>query len=135
MSDHRGLGQWCSTLFYADPNHKFRLVSAYNIGRHKSRGDSRIYQQQIWHIQNNTLAHSPSRLFVVDFISQLQTWQQQGGRLLIFIDMNEHVLNGHLAKYMKKMGLREAMHQVWGINKPHTFFRGTEPINGVYVLP
>jgi hypothetical protein len=31
-SNHRGLGQWCSTLFYADPNQKFRLVSAYNVG-------------------------------------------------------------------------------------------------------
>ncbi len=130
-SNHRGLGQWCSTLFHADPNHKFRLVSAHNVGQHKSRGDSTIYQQQIWHIQNNALAHYPSRLFVMDFISQLQTWQQQGDRLLIFIDMNEHVLNGHLAKYMKKMSLREATHQVWGINEPHTYFRGTEPIDGV----
>ncbi len=34
-SDHRGLRRWCSTLFYADPNHKFRLVLAYNVGRHK----------------------------------------------------------------------------------------------------
>jgi hypothetical protein len=72
-SDHRGLGQWCSTLFYADPNHKFRLVLAYNVGRHKPQGDSTKYQQQIWHIQNNALDLSPSRLFVMDFIAQLQT--------------------------------------------------------------
>ncbi len=45
--DHRGLGRWCSTLFYADPNRKFRLVSAYNVGRQKPRGDSTIFQQQI----------------------------------------------------------------------------------------
>jgi hypothetical protein len=46
--------------------------------------------------------------------------------------MNEHVLNGHLAKYMLKIILREATHQGWGINKPHTYFRGTEPIDGVW---
>jgi hypothetical protein len=70
----------------------------------------------------------------MDFIAQLQTWQQQGDHLLIFIDMNEHVLNGHLAKYMLKMGLREATHQGWGINEPHTYFRSTEPIDGVWHL-
>ncbi len=33
---------------------------------------------------------------------------------------------------MLKMGLREATHQGWGINKPHTYFRSTEPIDGVW---
>ncbi len=130
-SDQRGLRQWCSPLFYADPNHKFRLIAAYDVGRNKSRVDSTIYQQQIWHIQNNALAHSPSLLFVVDFISQLQIWQQQGDRLLIFIDMNKNVLTRHLAKYMTKIGLKEVTHWEWGINKLHTYFRGTEPIDGV----
>jgi hypothetical protein len=46
--------------------------------------------------------------------------------------MKEHALNGHLSKYMLKMGLREATHQGWGINEPHTYFRGTEPIDGVW---
>ncbi len=31
--DHRGLGWWCSTLFYAISNHGFCIVSAYNVGR------------------------------------------------------------------------------------------------------
>jgi hypothetical protein len=81
-------------------------VLAYNVGGHKSQGDSTIYQQQIRHIQNNTLAHSLSRLFVVEFISQLQTWQRQGNHLLIFIDMNKHVLNRHLAKYIEENGFK-----------------------------
>ena len=122
--DHRGLGRWCSTLFYADPNHKFRLVSAYNVGRQKPRGDSTIFQQQVRYIQNHDLPHLPSCLFIIDFVAQLQAWQRQGGRLLIFINMNEHILRGHhLAKYMLKMGLMEATHTRWGTtNKPHTYF-------------
>ncbi len=112
--DHRGLGRWCSTLFYADPNHKFRLVSAYNIGRQKPWGDSTIFQQQIRYIQNHDLSHSPSQLFTIDFVAQLQTWHRQGDCLLIFIDMNEHILRGHLSKYLRKMGLVEATHTRWG---------------------
>jgi hypothetical protein len=38
--DHQGLGRWCSTLFYLDPHRRFWLVSAYNMGRQKPRGDS-----------------------------------------------------------------------------------------------
>ncbi len=51
--DHPGLGRWCSTLFYLDPHHRFRLVSAYNVHRQKLRGDSTIYQQQVRYIQTN----------------------------------------------------------------------------------
>jgi hypothetical protein len=131
-SDYRGLGRWCLTLFYADPNHKFRLVSAYNIGRQRPRGDSTIHQQQVQYIQHHDLDLLPAHLFVVDFIAQLQTWQKQGDHLLIFIDMNEHILKGHLAWYMLKMGLAEATHQVWRTKEPHTYFQGTEPIDGVW---
>ncbi len=53
--------------------------------------------------------------------------------MLIFIDMNEHILRGHLAKYMLKMGLMEATHPRWDTDdEPHTYFRGTEPIDGVW---
>ncbi len=69
---------------------------------------------------------------MVDFIAQLQIWQWQGDHLLIFIDMNMHVLQGHLANYILKMGLKEATHPRWGELEPHTYFRGTEPINGVW---
>jgi hypothetical protein len=120
--NHRGLGRSCLTLFYADPNHKFRLVSAYNVGRQRPRGDSTTYQQQVQYIQHHDLDLLPACLFVVDFVAQLQTWQKLGDRLLIFIDMNKHILKGHLARYVLKMGLAEATHQVWGTEEPHTYF-------------
>ncbi len=46
--------------------------------------------------------------------------------------MNEHILKDHLARYMLKMGLAEATHQVWGTEEPRTYFRGMEPIEGVW---
>ncbi len=45
--DFRGLGCWCSTLMYVDKNHRFRIVSAYNVGRQAPQGDSTIFQQQL----------------------------------------------------------------------------------------
>jgi hypothetical protein len=31
--DFRGLGRWCSTVFYADPGHRTCIISTYNVGR------------------------------------------------------------------------------------------------------
>jgi hypothetical protein len=92
--DHQGLGRWCSTLLYLDPHHRFQLVSEYNMGHQKPRVDSTIYQQQVRYIQTNRVDLSLSRLFITDFVAQLQVWQQEGDPLLIFMDVNEHILRG-----------------------------------------
>ncbi len=91
------IGCWCSTLMYADKNHRFRIVLVYNVGRQAPRGDSTIFQQQLQYIQNHHLSTTLRRLFTIDFLATLQVWHQQGDRLLIFMDMNEHILNGPLA--------------------------------------
>jgi hypothetical protein len=133
--DFRGLGRWCSTLFYSNPMHRTRVVAAYNVGRQSPKGLKTIYQQQVCHIQTHDLNTSPSRLFLMDFLAQLQVWQHQGDRLLIFMDMNEHVLRGTVAHYLLLMGLVEAMHQHWGTVEPHTFIGGVDPIDWVWHTP
>jgi hypothetical protein len=53
----------------------------------------------------------------------------------MFMDMNEHILWGGLAKYLLNMGLQEATQTNWGSLELHTYGRGTEPIDGVWFLP
>ncbi len=130
--DFRGLGQWCLTVFYADPSHRTHRILTYNVGRHAPRRDSTIYQQQLRYIQNHGLDTTPSRLFTVDFVAQLQVWQCQGDRLIAFMDMNEQVLTSHVARRLLAMGLREATHSQWGETEPHTYVRSLEPINAVW---
>jgi hypothetical protein len=127
-----GLGCWCLTAFYADPSHCTCIISAYNVGRHAPRGDRVIYQQQLRYIQNHGLDSTPSCLFTVDFVAQLQVWQRQGDRLLVFMYMNEHILTGRVACRLLAMGLREAMHSQWGETELHTYGRGLEPIDAVW---
>jgi hypothetical protein len=69
---------------------------------------------------------------MTNFLAMLQVWHQQGDRLLIFIDMNEHILNGPLAKCMLRMGLEKATHQHWQDIEPHTYVGGKEPIDAVF---
>ncbi len=102
------------------------------MGRHAPRGDSTIYQQQLRYIQNHGLDSTPSRLFTIDFVAQLQVWQHQGDRLLVFMDMNKHVLTGCVTRRLLAMGLHEATHSQWGGMEPHTYVRGLEPIDAVW---
>jgi hypothetical protein len=104
------LSQWCLTVFYADPGHCTCIISAYNVGRQTPRRDSMIYQQQLRNIQNQQLNTMPSSLFIINFIAQLQVWQRHGDRLLLFMDMNEHILTGRVACRLLAMGLRKATH-------------------------
>jgi len=71
----------------------------------------------------------------MDFLAQLQVWQRQGDRLLIFMDMNKHVLRRTMAHYLLSMGLVEATHQHWGTEEPHRFIGGVDPIDGVWHTP
>jgi hypothetical protein len=130
--DFRGVGWWCLTVFYADPSHPTCIISAYNVGRHAPRGDSMIYQQQLKYIQNHGLDSTSSHLFTVDFVAQLQVWQCQGDRLLVFMDMNEHILTGCIARRLLSMGLRKATHSQWGEMEPYTYVHGSGPINAVW---
>ena len=132
--DFCSLGQWCSTLFYSDPTHRTRVVAVYNVGRQSPKGLKTIYLQQVRHIQTHQLNTSPSWLFLMHFLAQLQVWQCQGDRLLIFMDMNEHVLCGTVACHLLSMGLVEMTHQHWGAIKPHTFIGGVDPINQSLLL-
>ncbi len=51
------------------------------------------------------------------------------------MDMNEHTLNGPLAKRMLGMGLEEATHQHWEDIESRTYMGGKEPIDAVFHNP
>ena len=97
-SDFRGLGRWSSWLLYASPSHKTRLVTAYNLGKRKSNYLGTVYQQHLRFIQLNGWNITPHELFMIDFLAAINRWLHAGERLLIFADMNEHVLRGQLAR-------------------------------------
>jgi hypothetical protein len=131
-SDFRGLGRWCPWLLYASPTHKTRIVTAYNLGKQKSNHLGTVYQQHLRYIQLNALQHSPYDLFSNNFTEAINQWITAGERLLIFVDMNEHVLNGQLASKFTDLGLREATHLSWNSTEPNTHISGSKPIDGVY---
>ena len=73
------------------------------------------YQQALRYIQDNNMDTNPRKLFMVDFLAVLTSRKKRGERFLIFIDMNEHILEGPLAKRLMgdRLGLLEATYQHW----------------------
>ena len=133
--DFRKLGRWTSWLFYVNPEHKFRVIVAYNLGSAKPKGLKTQYQQHLSHIQNKNLQCDPRTLFRRDFEKQLKIWRKAGERLLLFMDANEHVLDGPLNKMLaqEEIGLNEISHKNWPEGEePNTFIDGTIPIDGTY---
>lgn len=135
--DFRGLGRWNSWPFYADRSHVTRIVSAYNIAHHHSTEFGSSYQQYTRYLQNHDMVHhTPRSLFHNDFTGVLRRWIQDGERLLIFIDLNEHILTSRLAQDLREIGLEEATHLQWpeGV-EPRTYIQGSGPNDAVYHTP
>ena len=135
--DWRGLGRWAWYVLEAEGGHRTRVVSVYNIGGHKSDGLSTVYQQHLRYLQlNNMLDTTPRELMKRDLIKQLKTWVDQGDRIVLTMDANEHVLRGPLCKALvdpeNGLKMREVSHEAWGKTPPNTYIDGTDPIDGIW---
>ncbi len=76
----------------------------------------------------------PLILFRKHLITLIKQWRAAGERLVLFMDHNEHVIDGCLRKALaNKDGpdLREAIRLHTGASPGATFFRGSRPINGL----
>jgi hypothetical protein len=75
-------------------------------------------------------------LFQADIMAAITKWKERGEQLIIFIDMNEHILHGMLLRKFVQLGLQEATHTHWEGPEPQTFVYGDgKPIDGVYHTP
>ncbi len=75
---------------------------------------------------------TPRSLFQADIMAAITKWKERGEGLIIFIDMNEHILHSMLPRESFQLDLQEATHTHWEGPEPRTFVYGDgKPINGV----
>ncbi len=135
--DPSGLGRWCWTLYGGSNGHNTRVVVAYNACKNKKKDSRTTYQQQRQYFitKKNDLT-CPSKLFRQHLVQQLKQWQSKGDRIILFMDHNEHTYNGPLGRVLMNMeglGLQEAVLCHTGKRTGATFFRGSKPIDGLWV--
>ncbi len=69
-------------------------------------------------------------------MSAISRWIEHGDKILLFINMNEHIITGHLAKAFHHLGLLKATHLNWSGSEPQTFVFGKcGPIDKLYHSP
>ena len=99
------------------------MVVAYQVGQARQIG-LQIYQQHLHYIQAHGLDSNPREPFQVDIHAAIRHWIEYGVRIIIFIDMNKHILTGHLARSFQSLGLQEATHHNWERSEPRTYIFG-----------
>ena len=78
----------------------------------------------------------PRTRFNKDLLAQLRKWREQGDRLIVCMDVNEDIYRKSIGKALtmsEDLQMIEAVGNYTGKKIGATFFRGTKPIDGVWV--
>jgi hypothetical protein len=132
-----GLGCWSWILFGELDGHNTQLITAYNPCKNKNVNLSASYQQQCrYFIMRKKDLTCLLTLFHQHFTTASWKWRAAGERIILFMDQNEHVFDGALGKTLSNkegLNLSEVILQHTGARTSATFFRGSQPINCLWV--
>jgi hypothetical protein len=135
--DDDGLGRWSWILLGGTEGHKTRIITAYNPCKNNNANSGTSYQQQRrYFIMKKKDLTCPLILFRKHLILLIKQWRAAGERIILFMDHNEHVTDGRLGKALAdKDGpdLSEAIKLHTGASPGATFFRGSQPIDGIWI--
>ena len=94
-----GLRRWSWILLGGANGFNTRIISAYNPCKNKNVNSGTTYQQQRhYFITKRKDLTCPLILFRCDLVKQLQKWREAGDKIILFMDHNEHVIEGNLGK-------------------------------------
>ncbi len=134
--DKEGLGRWSWILFGGSDGHTTRLITAYNPCKSGRINSGTSYQQQRrYFITKKKDLTCPRILFRRHLTTAIAEWRKGGDRIILFMDHNEHVYDGPLGKALGErdgLNLQEVILACTGAPTGATFFRGSQPIDGLW---
>ncbi len=134
--DKEGLGRWSWIPFRGSDGHATRLITAYNPCKSGRINSGMSYQQQRrYFITKKKDLTCPRTLFRRHLTTAIAKWRDAGERIILFMDHNEHVYDGMLGKTLSNrdgLNLQEVILKQTGAPTGATFFRGSQPINGLW---
>ena len=138
-ADALGLGRWSSMMLQGSDGIRTRIVVGYNPCSNNRPDSGTVYQQhRRFYINKQSDLTCPRKRFLDDFGTQLRKWRNDGERLIVALDANQHIYRGALGKMLtddEDLRLVEAVGSFTGRPLGATFFRGTAPIDGVWCSP
>jgi hypothetical protein len=71
--------------------------------------------------------------FWTDLSQLIRKWTESGESVVLLLDWNEEVRVEKTRKYMANIGTREVLTEFHGDEGPHTYNRGSNPIDGIFM--
>jgi hypothetical protein len=134
--DESGLGRWVAMTFQGEGDIRTRVVCGYNPCYNKNQTSRTSYQQHRRYFVNKEKDDTcPRTRFRRDLVRQLKVWREQGDRLIVCLDANENIYRKSLGKTLTDedgLGMREVVGDFTGEKVGATYFRGSNPIDGVW---
>ena len=137
--DSTGLGRWSYMTFSGKEGHITTVIVGYNPCKTSPSQTSTSYQLQraYWSVVKKDRT-CPRTKFKEDLLTQLSTWRQEGRRLILCLDANDHVYTGSLGRALVEhpdLDLQESILTSTGTHLTATHFRGSRPIDAIWTTP
>ncbi len=112
-----------------------RVVCGYNPCYNQKTDSSTTYQQHRRYFRVRNKHRCPRTLFRDNLISMLSKWREEGDRLIVCLDANEHIYKKSIGKMLTDingLAMKEVVGEFTGTQIGSTFFRGSKPIDGIW---
>ena len=137
--DESGLGRWTMMVVQGD-GIRTRVVCGYNPCKSSQVGgkpSSTTYAQHRRYLitKKKDTTTCPRTLFMTDLVNQLKKWRQDGDRLVVCLDANDHIYRGAIGRALTDsdgLDMKEVIKDYTGSELGPTYFRGSMPIDGIW---
>ena len=109
------------------------IITAFQPFRSRKYGYGTSYNQQWRFWLGKGVTTCPRTLFWENLRDKLIEWRQNGDRILLLIDTNEDMSDGHLQQsFSRTLGMSDVVREVGGVAPTSTYHRGTRQIDGAW---
>jgi hypothetical protein len=129
--DEAGLGRWCWMQFVGKDNKSTRIISEY--AHHQPTGPESVGSQHGRYYNSIGCDANPVDAFWTDLSRLVRKWTEAGESVVLLADWNTDVRGEKTWKYMANLGMREVITEFHGDEGPHTYNRGSNPIDGIFM--
>ena len=133
--DDSGLGRWTHLVFKGEDGFRTRVVCAYCPCYNKNLASGTSYSQQKRYWLQKGVVDCPRTKCKSDLLHQLTKWRQEGDRLIVCMDVNEHIYTKSMGRQITDpngLAMVEVVGNHTGTNLGATYFRGTKPIDAIW---
>ena len=128
--DRTGLGRWSWYL----SRHKTRVITVYAPCGDANSGESTVYSQHMNYIWQKGLRTNPKAMFRDDILGALRIWRNNGKRVILMMDVNEHVSDVKICSQLQQSDIdtHPSVDSMTPDTSSKTWFRGKEAIDDIW---